>query len=92
VLTARGLSVPRDVSLLGFDDVGPLHLFAPAITAVRQPVRDLGARALSLLLETDWTAVPEAREELLPVTLVERDSVAPPAGGQPATDNREDRP
>ncbi len=93
VLTARGLSVPRDVSLLGFDDVGPLHLFAPAITAIRQPVRDLGARALSLLLETDWTAVPDATtEELLPVTLVERDSVASPAGGQPATDNREDRP
>ncbi len=79
VLSARGVSIPRDVSLLGFDDVGPLHLFAPAITAIRQPVRDLGARALALLLETDWAAPPaEAREELLPVTLVERDSVAPP--------------
>ncbi|HBT01811.1 MAG TPA: transcriptional regulator [Citreicella sp.] len=81
VLREAGLSVPRDVSVVGFDDVGPLHLFAPAVTAVRQPVRDLGKRALELLLDPrpeDTERLP--REELLPVTLIERDSVAPPIG------------
>lgn len=78
-LRAAGLSVPRDVSVVGFDDVGPLHLFAPAVTAVRQPVWDLGKRALQLLLDTDpaeQSKPPE--EELLPVTLIERASVGPP--------------
>jgi LacI family transcriptional regulator len=78
-LRDAGVGVPADVSLVGFDDVGPLHLFAPGITAIRQPVRELGARALSLLLDTDPSAPATApREELLPVTLIERDSVAPP--------------
>ena len=79
VLQARGLRVPQDISLVGFDDVGPLHLFAPAVTAVRQPVRFLGERALALLLDTDWTD-PEKLppEELVPVTLIARSSVAPP--------------
>lgn len=78
VLRDSGLSVPRDVSLVGFDDVGPLHLFAPAITAIRQPVRDLGARALALLLDGPPDAAGPPPEELLPVTLIARDSVAPP--------------
>lgn len=79
VLLPAGISVPRELSIVGFDDVGPLHLFSPPVTAVRQPVRELGKRALQLLLETmrgDAPAVPG--EEVLPVTLIERKSVAPP--------------
>lgn len=80
VLRENAVLVPRDVSVVGFDDVGPLHLFSPGITAIRQPVRELGARALSLLLESGPpTMTGSPPEELLPVTLVERDSVAPPA-------------
>lgn len=78
VLNAAGVRVPQDISLVGFDDVGPLHLFAPAVTAVRQPVRALGVRALALLLDTDWTD-PEKLppEEIVAVTLIMRNSVAP---------------
>ncbi|MBB3396420.1 MULTISPECIES: LacI family DNA-binding transcriptional regulator [unclassified Rhizobium] len=80
VLRAEGVSVPGEISLVGFDDVGPLHLFSPPLTAIRQPVRALGARALAILLETNWQD-PEslACEELLPVEIVVRDSVAPPS-------------
>ena len=78
VLNAAGVRVPQDLSLVGFDDVGPLHLFAPAVTAVRQPVRALGIRALALLLDTDWTDPGNLPpEEILPVTLIMRNSVAP---------------
>ncbi len=78
VLNAVGMRVPHDLSLVGFDDVGPLHLFAPAVTAVRQPVRALGVRALALLLDTDWTNPANLpSEEILPVTLITRNSVAP---------------
>lgn len=80
VFKAEGVSVPGDVSIVGFDDVAPYHLFATPITAVRQPVRAIGRRSLSLLLETDWheLAAP-APQELVPVELVVRESVAPPA-------------
>jgi LacI family transcriptional regulator len=79
VLQASGVRVPQDISLVGFDDVGPLHLFAPAVTAVRQPVRALGVRALALLLDTDWTDPAKLPpEEIMPVTLIVRNSVAPP--------------
>lgn len=78
VLNAAGVRVPQDLSLVGFDDVGPLHLFAPSVTAVRQPVRALGIRALSLLLDTDWTDPTKLPpEEIMPVTLISRNSVAP---------------
>lgn len=79
VLQAAGIRVPQDISIVGFDDIGPLHLFAPAVTAVRQPVRALGARALALLLDTDWTDPANLpAEEIMPVTLIARSSVAPP--------------
>lgn len=78
VLNAAGIRVPQDLSLVGFDDVGPLHLFAPAVTAVRQPVRALGIRALALLLDTDWTDPTKLPpEEIMPVALITRNSVAP---------------
>ena len=67
------------MSLVGFDDVVPQHLFAPPVTAVRQPVAAFGRRALTLLAETDWQAADGFAEELLPVELAVRGSVAPPA-------------
>jgi LacI family transcriptional regulator len=80
VLRAEGVSIPDEVSVIGFDDVGPLHLFAPPLTAIRQPVRALGQRALALLLETNWQdAESLSSEELLPVEIVVRNSVAPPS-------------
>lgn len=80
VLRAEGVRIPEDVSMIGFDDVAPLHLFAPALTAIRQPVRAIGQRALSLLLETNWDErSASATEELLPVEIYVRNSVAPPS-------------
>ncbi|MEP4030848.1 LacI family DNA-binding transcriptional regulator [Roseibium polysiphoniae] len=80
VLYSEGVSIPDRVSVVGFDDVGPLHLFTPPLTAVRQPVRAIGARSLSLLLQTDWQQFGTLeREELVPVEIVARSSVAPPA-------------
>lgn len=90
VMREAGVTIPRDLSLIGFDDLGPLHLFAPAITAIRQPVEALGARALALLLDSDWSGGRPEGEELLPVTLIERESVAPPVGTINATADREE--
>jgi LacI family transcriptional regulator len=79
VLRAEGVSIPEDVSLIGFDDVGPLHLFGPPVTAIHQPVRSIGERAVALLFETNWQEAPRSSvETLLPVEIVVRRSVAPP--------------
>lgn len=46
----RGLSVPGDLSMAGFDDILFARLSQPALTTVRQPRFDLGARAMTMLL------------------------------------------
>ncbi len=76
VLRERGLRVPDDFSLVGFDDVEPLHLFDPPITAVRQPIDAIGRHAVDLLAAPEDG--PERQGEMvLPVELVERASCAP---------------
>jgi DNA-binding LacI/PurR family transcriptional regulator len=48
---SRGLSVPKDISVVGFDD-SPLIAFAdPPLTTIRQPVEAMGAAAVNVLLE-----------------------------------------
>lgn len=78
-LRARGVRIPQDMSLISFDGARALHLYDPPITAVRQPARGLGERAIELLLDGDWadTNLPD-RVELLPVELIERASVCAP--------------
>ncbi|WP_369182375.1 LacI family DNA-binding transcriptional regulator [Streptomyces sp. Y1] len=49
-LRRRGLRVPEDVALIGFDDAPVAARCRPGLTTVRQPVEELGARALELLL------------------------------------------
>lgn len=78
VFQSEGISIPDDVSLIGFDDVAPFHLFAPPITTVRQPVAELGRRALELLLNTNWDDPSSMIEEIVPVELVARESVGSP--------------
>lgn len=50
-LSRRGLRVPEDVALTGFDDIDEARFSLPTITSVHQPVRELGATALRLALD-----------------------------------------
>jgi LacI family transcriptional regulator len=74
----HGLAVPDDLSLVAFDDIGPLHLFDPPITAIRQPIAEFGRRSVALLC-AQLRGEPAGPPVRLPVELVERRSVAPPA-------------
>ena len=90
VFKDRGVSIPDDVSVVGFDDISPLHLFEPPLTAIRQPVRRMGQRSLEVLLETNWQEwKPSETEELLSVEIVVRNSVAPPAKQKNAMANQQ---
>jgi len=46
-----GISVPDDLSVIGFDDIQMAGLFRPGLTTVRQPAYDMGRVAMSLLQE-----------------------------------------
>jgi LacI family transcriptional regulator len=76
-LHRAGVAVPDRLSLIVFDDAGPLHLFDPPLTAIRQPIAELGARAVELMLAASQND-PVETEVRLPVELVKRASVAPP--------------
>jgi DNA-binding LacI/PurR family transcriptional regulator len=71
----RGLSVPGDLSIVGFDDTAPA---AEELTSVHQPLRDKGRIAAERLLSALGQDAPPASGELLPTRLVVRDSTAPP--------------
>lgn len=70
-LRERGVSVPDDVSVVGFDDIEGSAYFTPPLTTVRQPFADLGWAAVHLVTSDDATVAAP----LLPATLVPRSSV-----------------
>jgi LacI family transcriptional regulator len=75
---ARGLRVPDDLSLVGFDDSAQATIVTPLLTTVRQPLEELGRTAVSLLTRLlDRQRVEALRVELA-TKLVVRDSTAPP--------------
>ncbi|MDX3090218.1 MULTISPECIES: LacI family DNA-binding transcriptional regulator [Streptomyces] len=50
-LAARGLRIPEDISVVGFDDLPEAQYITPGLTTVRQPSTELGAAAVKLLLD-----------------------------------------
>jgi len=64
-----GIGVPRDVSIVGFDDAPGAEYFSPPLTTVRQDFFELGRRTVTLLLENidgrRKEALPSVRPELI---------------------------
>jgi len=87
-LRERGVDVPRDLSVIGFDDTFVATLASPPLTTVRTDLARLGARAVDRLVaalgprrpaRSSGTVVPQALslgDDELPVELVVRDSTA----------------
>ena len=81
-LARRGIRVPQDISVAGFDDIQFAACFVPAITTIRQPRRAMGQVAVALmhrLLGREGADQTAPIQQILPHDLVLRDSVAPPA-------------
>jgi LacI family transcriptional regulator len=77
VVRERGLKLPNDISLVGFDDVPWMEMVSPGITVVAQPTDELGRMAARLLLRRIADpSCPPAVEQLEP-TLVVRGSTGP---------------
>jgi len=76
-LRGRGLRVPDDVSLVGFDDIPIARYLTPALTTVQVPIAEIGGRALDRLVETLQSGREAAkRHDVVTLTLAVRASTA----------------
>lgn len=83
VAHGKGIKVPAELSIIGFDDSPTATHIWPALSTVRWPIREMGVRA-SQILVPDFLgpgAKLDEEDNVLPSTLIERQSVAPPPGG-----------
>ena len=74
----RGLRIPTDISVLGFDDIPQAAMLRPALTTVRQPLEMMGRMATRMLLNLLNGSETNPRRIELPTQLILRDSCAAP--------------
>ena len=77
----RGLDVPRDLSIVGFDDTSAATTVWPELTTIRQPISAMADSAVDILLRNIRRKDRNTRtvvDHVVPHELIERDSVAPP--------------
>jgi DNA-binding LacI/PurR family transcriptional regulator len=72
-----GLDVPRDVSVIGFDDSSFMNCTDPALTTVRQPIEAMGRAAVLMLLKQVEGGGAAVEELLFEPELVVRGSTGP---------------
>ena len=77
-----GLNCPQDVSVVGFDDIRMAAFVDPPLTTVRQPMHEIGARAVQLLLDIIEGRADGLVNLTLDHSLVVRASTAPPPVGR----------
>ncbi|MFL6127543.1 MAG: LacI family DNA-binding transcriptional regulator [Mycobacteriales bacterium] len=75
---ARGLRIPEDLSIVGFDDTPIARFASPPLTTVRQPLREIGAVALRTALRLADGEKVDSHHVELATELVVRRSTAPP--------------
>jgi len=73
---SRGLRIPEDISVIGFDDIPQAALVRPALTTVRQPLEQMGRVATQLLLDLLKDPTKKINRIELPTELIVRNSVA----------------
>ena len=74
----RGLRVPEDLSVVGFDDIEPATFVTPALTTVRAPLAEMGRTAVNVLVRLLERRASETPHIELGTRLVVRESTAPP--------------
>ncbi len=79
VARMRGLRVPADISLVGFDDLFIASYTEPPLTTIRQPKRQMGQRAMELLLQL-LRGEDSQQTIWMQGELIVRNSTAPPPG------------
>ncbi len=75
----RGIAVPSELTIVGYDDVAVASVISPPLTTVRQPLKDMAARAAELLLERIRNQESAPKHDVLPHRLILRASHGPRA-------------
>ena len=75
-----GLDIPRDLSVVSFDNTPLVRFTTPPLTAVDQPISETTATAVRLLIQAQRDGADPAPTVVLPMSLVERGSTAAPRG------------
>ncbi|NLG84990.1 MAG: LacI family transcriptional regulator [Firmicutes bacterium] len=70
----RGLRIPEDIAVVGFDDIEAASVVEPALTTVRQPLREIGETACKMLLQLINGEEVSTRRVVFEPTLVVRKS------------------
>jgi DNA-binding LacI/PurR family transcriptional regulator len=73
-----GLQVPRDLSVIGFDDMALASHVTPRLTTIAQPVEKIGQTATELLLAQIQNPETPPETVMLETKLIVRESTAPP--------------
>jgi DNA-binding LacI/PurR family transcriptional regulator len=73
-----GLSIPRDISVVGFDDIAFAALSEPPLTTVCSPRVEIGRRVVEALITMIEHPGQPGVEIRIPTHLITRDSTAPP--------------
>ena len=76
-LNARGYDLPRQFSVMGFDDISLAGFLTPSLTTMKQPRSKIGEAAMDLLLAAVESRASENKERLFRSELILRNSVAP---------------
>ncbi len=74
-LNDRGYSVPDDVSVAGFSDVKIARIYRPKLTTVHQPLYDIGAVAIRMVIKLINNESLDEKKVELPYRIIERESV-----------------
>ena len=80
-LSARKYDLPRDFSVMGFDDISFASFVTPSLTTMKQPRHKIGEGAMDLLLALLAGETPAKNEVLLRSELIVRNSVSGPRRG-----------
>jgi DNA-binding LacI/PurR family transcriptional regulator len=75
-LNEKGYKVPKDISLIGFDDVEADLMLNPPLTTIRVPKIEMGVEALKLLVNTLKNKKSLSNKILVPVELIVRKSTS----------------
>ncbi|GGE19677.1 catabolite control protein A [Marinithermofilum abyssi] len=78
-LEEQGVSVPGDLSIVGFDDEELARIVTPSLTTVRHQPFEMGVQAATMLTEQMLNQQKMGKEAVLPHQLVVRNSTAPPS-------------